>query len=504
MLNAWGAGRTILVVGGGFSGTLFALIAAARPQVRVILIEQETRAGRGLAYGDACDPQHLLNVPVARMEVGLVPTFAHWLESQRADPATGLDAALDEAEGHLGAAFVGRQLFGAYLAERLEAAAAAPEGALVRIRGEAVQVEKGPRPAVRLADGRRLEGDLVVLATGHLPPRPPRCRDAWFYDTPPFVADPWSWPESPDLPADAPVLLIGAGLTMVDVALKLAAQGHRGPLLAVSRHGLLPHSHLPPAQAHAGPALAAPVLDPQAAPGPVAALRHLRAAARAAKAAGIPWQKVMDAARPRVADVWSRWTLADKARFLRHARTLWDVHRHRMAPRIAAGMAELLGSGRLRVLAGRISGFRRIEAGTRVSIRTLAGGVEGFDAAVVVNCTGPRSDFAAIGVPVFEDLRRKGLLVPDALGLGIETRDCAVVDRFGDASRWLFALGPLTRPAWWEITAVPEIAAQIHRLAEDLTEDLATPGRAADADRRARPTMTDALRKDFLNIGAGI
>ena len=502
MLNAWGAGRTLLVVGGGFSGTLFALVAAAQPRVRVILIEQATRAGRGLAYGDACDPQHLLNVPVARMEVGLSPTFAQWLGDRRSDPAADLDPALDEAEGHLGSAFVGRQLFGAYLAECLETAAAAPEGALVRVRGEAVKVEKGQRPAVHLADGRRLEGDMVVLATGHLPPRPPRCRDAWFYDTPQFVADPWCWPESADLPPDAPVLLIGAGLTMVDVALKRAAQGHRGPLLAVSRHGLLPHTHLPPAQAHAGPAPAAPVLDPEAAPGPVAALRHLRAAARAAKAAGIPWQKVMDAARPRVADVWSRWTLKDKARFLRHGRTLWDVHRHRMAPRIAAGMAALLATGRLQVMAGRIHGFRRTDAGTRVSIRTQAGGVTGFDAATVVNCTGPRSDFAAIGVPVFEDLRRSGLLVPDALGLGIETRDCAVLDRFGDASRWLFALGPLTRPAWWEITAVPEIAAQVHRLAETLT----APGRTTGAapDRAPRPSMADALRKDFLNIGAGI
>ena len=74
------AGHTVAVIGGGLSGALFALkLSATRPDFRVVIIEATRRIGRGLAYG-ACAPQHLLNVPISRMEVGLKPGFADWLE----------------------------------------------------------------------------------------------------------------------------------------------------------------------------------------------------------------------------------------------------------------------------------------------------------------------------------------------------------------------------------------------------------------------------------------
>ncbi|WP_454916433.1 FAD/NAD(P)-binding protein [Xanthobacter sediminis] len=509
MLDAWKAGRTILVVGGGFSGTLFALKAAARPGLRVVLIEREAVAGRGLAYG-ACDDLHVLNVPVSRMEVGLEPGFGPWLRQRPRE----LAGALGEAEGDLSRAFVARRLFGAYLAERLEAVLAAPQSAVVRLRGEAVRVEDKPQPAVILADGRRLEGDAVVLATGNLAPRPPRCRDTAFYDTPAFVPDPWRDADLAAVPRDAPVLFIGSGLTMVDVALKLAAGGHRGELIAVSRHGLLPHTHLPPVAGGAPLAL-----DLEGARGPVGVLRQLRAAVRQAQAAGVPWQKVMDAARPHLAGIWSGWTLTQKACFLRHARALWDVHRHRMAPRISAALSDLLARGQLRVVAGRIAGFRREAGGVSVAVRPRGGAAAvAFDVGAVVNCTGPRTDFAEIGVPLFADLRRAGRLVPDALGLGIETEGCALVDRFGAASPWLFAVGPLTRPAWWEITAVPEVSVQVQRLVEHLARP-ATAGRGDAAGRGAQVSGAQVsgaqvfgaqvlgpgpLLEDFVHLGEGI
>ena len=67
-------------------------------------------------------------------------------------------------------------------------------------------------------------------------------------------------------------------------------------------------------------------------------------------------------------------------------------------------------------------------------------------------------------------LQRRGLIAPDSLGVGIETEDCAVQNSAGHTSPWLFALGPLTRPSWWEVVAVPEINAQIDRLVHDISE----------------------------------
>ncbi len=124
-----------------------------------------------------------------------------------------------------------------------------------------------------------------------------------------------------------------------------------------------------------------------------------------------------------------------------------------------------------------------------VTIKLRGGGTRQFRAGHVVNCTGPGSDFDKIAIPLIADLRERKLAVPDPLGLGFETRDCAVVDASGKPSAWLFALGPLTKPAWWEIVAVPEINLQIERLVAQITSE------------KAPQRLTTA---DFLGMGEGI
>ncbi|MFH3481446.1 FAD/NAD(P)-binding protein [Xanthobacter variabilis] len=484
MLNRVRSRRSAIVVGGGFSGTLFALLAVASRGLDVVLVERTREAGRGLAYG-ACDPIHLLNVPVARMELGLKPGFAQWLAASGAD----LAEALEEAGGDLASAYVPRTLFGAYLAERLEEAIAAHDGRLRRVRGQVVRVGDRPMPFVQLADGRRIEGDHVVLATGNLPPKPPRSRDHGVYDSPLFVPDPWCRADLNTVPSDAPVLLIGSGLTMVDVALRLAARGHRGPLWSVSRHGLLPHSHVA-----AGNPGVEPFLDPAEAGDPARALRLVRAMVAQAAEKGVPWQKVMDAVRPSAAAVWSNWTRVAQARFLRHARTYWDIHRHRMAPRIARRLRGLVETGQLRVMAGRLSALEPVPGGIAATLKLQrTGRTLTLEVLRVINCTGPRSDFSGLAVPPFDGLREAGHIVPDPLGLGISTRASAVLDRYGHPSDWLFAVGPLTRPSYWEVTAVPEIAVQVQRLVEALCRT-SGPLRRNEAQ----------LLNDFVNLGEGI
>lgn len=468
--------HTIAIVGGGFSGSVLALkLAQADPTLEIVLIERGRRLGRGLAYG-ACSPEHLLNVPVSRMELGLTPSFASFLEAHRA----ALREAIAEADGDLTAAFVPRALFGDYLQARIEAAVA--DDAVRAVRGEVVAVEPGARAGLVLADGRRLMADRVVLATGNLPPASPFRGEEAVVDSRFYVPDPWAADAFDGLDPDAPVLLVGAGLTMVDIALKLAAEGHRGPMLATSRRGLAPRSHL-----HGG-AWTAPPLTPGLAP--PALMAALREQIEQATAAGVPWQRVFDAARPVVASVWATWTLKQRRQFLRHLRTRWDVHRHRMAPRIGAALQDLLDSGQLRIIPGRLRGFKAGGQGITAELAAPHGAVQPVRAARIVNCTGPRSDFGRIEIPLVADLRRRGLLRPDPLGLGLDTQDCAMVGQGGSPSAWLYALGPLTRPAWWEVTAVPEIAVQADRLVKVLTH----PEGAVAAP------LSDA----FLDLGAGI
>jgi uncharacterized NAD(P)/FAD-binding protein YdhS len=475
-----GSAPTVAVIGGGFSGSVFAMkFGRAQPQARVILIERDRRVGRGLAYG-ACAPDHLLNVPVSRMELGLTPGFAEWL-AQRRDL---LGDALAESGGNLSDAFVPRELFGTYLEERV--ADAALRDGLNIVRGEAVGLLDFPARGVLLADGREIVADIVVLATGNLPPRAPASKDSWLYDTAHFVPDPWASDAFAGLAPDAPVILLGTGLTMVDVALKLAGSGHTGPMHAISRRGYLPLAHRAGGQWSA-------FHEPRHHASPLALMRLLRGEAKKADAQNIPWQRVMDAMRPAVAQVWDGWSITEREQFLRHLRPRWDIHRHRMAPRIAQRLEALIARGQLDIRGGRILAIRRNGALVDVTVRTRGTKTEQvLSAARVINCTGPRSDLARLAFPVLADLRKRGLITPDPLGLGIETQDCAAFGSAGHVSSWLYALGPLTRPNWWEVVAVPEINAQIDRLVEDLS---APEHHAATAH-----SMAEA----FSDLGSGI
>lgn len=473
------ARRTLAIVGGGFSGSLLALkLVALRPDWRVVMVEASSRPGRGLAYG-ACAPSHLLNVPVARMEAGLTPAFGDWLAGR-----PEMAEALAESGGEMSAAFSSRELWGQYLQQQVAAARVTGKGpGLAVLRGEAVRLLDPPRRGLVLSDGREVEADTVVLATGNLPPRPPLPADSWLRDCAAFAADPWAADALDGVDPDAPVLLLGTGLTMVDIALKLAEDGHRGPILAVSRRGLLPGAHRYGGHWE-------PFLGPLLPASPLTLSKAIRAEVRRADAAGQPWQRVIDAVRPVIASVWSSWTPAQKRQFLRHQRPRWDVHRHRMAPRIAQRIAALMASGQLSIRAGRTRDWTPAGEAVAVTLHPRGGGAaETLTVAKVINCTGPRSDLGGLEIPLWADLARKGLIAPDALGLGLETQDCAVLDAGGEVSTWLHALGPLTRPAWWEIVAVPEITAQAESLAHRLAEDqVATP----------------SLQEAFVDLGAGI
>ncbi|HTQ13582.1 MAG TPA: FAD/NAD(P)-binding protein [Rhizomicrobium sp.] len=465
---------TVAVVGGGFTGSLFALkLSAAQPDWRVLLIEHAHRHGRGLAYG-ACAPCHYLNVPIPRMELGLVPGFADWLRAKQPDV---LAEALAESGGEAGAAFVTRRSFGDYMEACLaDGLSHGGTKGLALLRGQAVRVLDPPARGLLLEDGREIRADIVVLALGNLPPRPPPVKDGWFYDTPDWIPDPWARGALDGIAPDAPVAMIGSGQTMVDIALKLAEDGHAGPLHAISRHGLLPLVHK-----------AGGEWEPFARPGtPLALMRDIRAAARKAEARGIPWQRVIDAVRPNIAQLWDAWAEKQRRQFLRHARARWDVHRSRMPPKVAAMLQVLIDRGQLTVSAGRVAGYRAVDGGVDV---LLPRGRSVF-ARHVINCTGPNGDLSRIATPLVADLRRRGDIAPDALGLGLETEDCAARDNSGRASTWLFALGPPTRPAWWEITAVPEVAAQVDRLVEELSSPQTQPARG--------------LAEVFVDLGAGI
>jgi uncharacterized NAD(P)/FAD-binding protein YdhS len=79
----------------------------------------------------------------------------------------------------------------------------------------------------------------------------------------------------------------------------------------------------------------------------------------------------------------------------------------------------------------------------------------------VVNCTGPNGDLTRAADPLLAGLAQDGLVRADACRLGLDVDvDGRLLSRDGAPHPSLFAVGPVTRGAFWEITSVPDIRVQ--------------------------------------------
>jgi uncharacterized NAD(P)/FAD-binding protein YdhS len=455
--------QTIAVVGAGFSGTLLALhlMRQCSPNVRILLAERNEHFGRGAAYSTG-NSSHLLNVPASKMSAfqSRPNDFLEWLRSLSPEDREGVEP--------FPATFVPRSIFGRYIQDLLssEMRSAVHCGRLDLMRSDVTDIDvRSGGLTLTLADGVVLPVDRAVLAIGNFPPSPPPVADPSFYDTPAYRPDPWAPDLLDGLDPAAPALLIGTGLTMIDTVVSLLDHGHRGPIIALSRRGLLPHNHIK------GPSTTGLPENEQLPTRVNALARFLRRRSVNASAEGGCWQAVIDEVRPLTTDIWQTMSMADRTRFLRHLRPWWDTHRHRISRPVAARIARARENGQLTVLAGRVRHYETGENGL-VEVRYLPRFKETLatlQAARVINCSGPESDFGRIRDPLVRRLLDKGLVRPDPLSLGLDvTQNCALLDRDGAISRRLFAVGPVTKGMFWEMTAVPDIRQQAEFLAGQL------------------------------------
>ncbi|WP_114394166.1 FAD/NAD(P)-binding protein [Oleisolibacter albus] len=451
------APAVVAIVGAGFSGSLLALhlLGAGRYAPKILLFERASGFGKGVAYATG-NPSHLLNVRAANMSA-FPDRPDHFLDWLRRQP--GMEAAGP-------ASFVPRATYGAYLQDMLTQAVRQPEaaGRLVLVPDDAAALRRQADGLVLTAGvGRDYRVDACVLAIGNLPPETPAVGDWAFYSSPRFHADPWQPGMIAEIGRQDRVLLIGTGLTMVDVVLALQAQGHRGRVHALSRRGLLPRRH-PAGATHAVPS--APAL-----PGALSdALHTVRAAIRAEVAASRDWQPVIDSLRPWTRSLWQGLDTGAKARFLRHLRPWWDVHRHRLSPPVADRIQAMQAAGLLQVTAGRLRHMADTGAAARISwLPRGSERIEEQEVDHVINCAGPGCDLRRARDPLVQDLLASGLVRPDPLHLGLDVSTAGqVISAAGQAVEGVYAIGPVTRGAFWEITAVPDIRVQARDLARML------------------------------------
>ncbi len=451
----------VLIIGGGASGVLLAchLLRNRAGDLQVTLVEKQPEVGRGIAYCTT-NPDHLLNVRAANMSAfpDRPDHFWRWLGARK-QPGSGT-----WQTGGGPFCFAPRKIYGEYLTSLIAPLMSGGgwSSSLRIVRGECVSIAQFPScVTITMADGSLHQGDFAILATGH---QASVCHTGRYLD-------PWTRPADAGVEPDSRVLLLGTGLTMIDYVLSLSRCGHQGPVLAMSRRGLLPRGHRNVQPLRIDPA------DVPFGTGMPDLLRWLRKRIEQHAQQGGDWRSVLDGIRPFVQQIWQHLPMRARRSFLEHARAWWDVHRHRMAPEVEKRIDATIASGRLQVVAAKLC---EIEQGTEGMLiryrRRGATTVETMQVDNIVECRQIGPAPLKVVNPVLRSLIERGLARLDPLQLGIDvTPDGAVISRSGAASERLFAVGPLTRPAFWEIIAIPDITEQCMALAKRLCHALQKP-----------------------------
>jgi uncharacterized NAD(P)/FAD-binding protein YdhS len=451
----------IAIVGGGCSGLLVAVqLLKLRYRGRITIVEPRSKLGRGLAYSTQFD-EHLLNVPAGKMSA--LPEspdhFLRWLTANNFPGATP-------------ATFAPRRVYGEYLDDVLRAEMRAGDGPNLRhVCAEVVDIDADADGArLTLSDQSTLRAEKVVLAVGN----PASCQrpDASMRSLDGGLEERLEerWQHSPWIGdalrvrfADERILLLGMGLTAVDSVLALHSQSTLCQTYMISRRGIPPQVHnlrlptsMPPAFREGGNLRLM--------------FRELRAQIGVMREQDLCWRVAIDSLRPVSNEMWGSLSITDRKRFLRHLKTYWEAHRHRMAPEIRQRMDRYRAEGRVHAIAGRLRETSASGKAIRARIALRQGGERMLEIDRIVSCTGIQENYNESPRGLIRLLIGKGIASANDLGIGFRAdRHGALVDAGMRASSVFFTLGPPRRGDLFETTAVPEIRIQAKALAVRLT-----------------------------------
>jgi len=475
--------QRIGVIGGGFSGmlTVTHLVRSAQTPLIIEWFDEGKTLGTGIAYSTE-DDCHLLNARADRMGAvaGKPEGFYFWLQSEegKVHAARLWPSGIPSPES-----YAPRKLYSVYLQsirdETLQIAQA--QGIEVRIHQatatDAMLTKDGQLALTAETKGTQEDFvvDVLVLATGNLPPRQFAFQPGMIRGVTHYIANIWNpqgdclYPHQVNqLSADAEIVIIGTGLTMVDSVLTLKKNGYKGTITAISRHGWLPavHTQIAPYPQWEW------TRNPAQAPAQIfIMLKQLRREIKKAAASGYDWRSVIDSLRPVTQTLWKRLSITEKRKFITRLFTLWSIHRHRMAPEINTQIKSLQQNGTLRIVPGRIYYVGSDEEGLTVAYRKRgANRLETIRAALVLNCTGPEHDIAASSHRLLKNLRDRKLISVDSLRMGISTTETGSAE--GKTPDLIFPVGTLLVGELLECTAVPELREQTHAVANAVTERL--------------------------------
>jgi uncharacterized NAD(P)/FAD-binding protein YdhS len=212
------------------------------------------------------------------------------------------------------------------------------------------------------------------------------------------------------------------------------------------------------------------------------------------------WRAAMDALRFRIDPVWQRTPLEHRQRLVARVGSVWQRHRHRIAPDVAGAIDDLIARGRLRIERGRVVGIAMDPDGQHLLIQREGPGRAPVDPApmgpdgaamdpaamdpaamepvvvdAVVNCAGAPSIHATTSA-LTRTLLDSGILTPDGLGMGVEVDPVGrAVGIDGAVSSVVTVVGALRRGVEAEAIAIPDLRVHADTAARRLLDELSVP-----------------------------
>lgn len=475
----------VTIVGGGFTGASVAvqLVSASPVAIEATIVEPRLSIGAGLAYSTD-DQDHRLNAPIEGHLLDPSDPLALQRWCRKHDVAEN-DRGAVASDGSL---FLRRKDFGAFVSETVQSHARLATGSTIRHLRD-MATDASPRAGavdVRTRDGCLLTSELLVVATGNVTPRLPAEFAQNMSASSAVVAVPTDLERVHQVPKSARVLLIGSGLTALDVLSTMLKSGHRGAITAISRRGLRPHANRPMTTAPnlditralldrvEGP-VASFIREAGTPPTTLGLLRALRSQIRVVESTGDTWHTAFDELRDVVWQVWPTLPTSEKKRFMKHLRSWWDVHRFRCPPQNDAMVRDAERNGRVVFRAARLHAVAE-EADGRIHVVLRDRGRQVLQTAhfdAVINCTGIDAAAGARSNPFLASLYRAGSIRADESGFGFAVdAECRPIGEDCSANDSIRIFGPPNAGTFGDSFGAIFIAAQIRRALPNMLKTL--------------------------------
>lgn len=396
----------VAIIGAGVSGSILAIhLLKNNIFDNIYLINQENNFGYGLAY-DTKNENFLLNVVCEKMSIyqNQPLHFMEWLYENNIDAKIG--------------DFIHRKLFGDYVSSELNANEKTSKTKLHKIVDTVYNITKDEKYNIFLSN-KVINSGYVVLALGNFLKK--------------VVINHYNVIINPikklNVKLGDKVLIVGTGLSMVDVAVTLLKQGNEH-ITAISKHGKTPNVHKKYNPVHIYEEIADKSI-----------LEILKVFIKHIKADKNNWRAVVDSIRQYTSLIWQSLPEVDKRTFLRHLQHYWNTARHRIAPKTAEIIDAAIKNNKLHIIKSDVNCFKDYD---------------NYD--VIINCTGVENDLTKVDSELLNNLFQSGLIKQDNLKLGIDANNN------GQISETMFAIGPLLKGVLYETTAVPEIRTQAENI----------------------------------------